>query len=71
MGKRVLCCMSNLQSFQYGAVLQELADLKVEVLLDRCQGQCVGCRRQPAAIIDGKWMSFDDPAQFRHYVVEC
>ncbi len=70
MGKKVVCCVTNFQRFQYGPVLQELVELKHEVSLDRCLSQCVGCSREVAAMINGQFKSFDDPGQFRQYVVE-
>lgn len=70
MGKTVLCCINNFQQFQYGEVLQELADSQHDVRLDRCQNQCVGCRNAPTAIVDGRWMTFDDPEEMRQYVLK-
>jgi hypothetical protein len=70
VGKQVLCCVNNFQQFQYGPILQEMVDNAHEVRLDRCQSQCVGCRLQPAAIIDGKWIGFDNSEQMRQHVLE-
>jgi uncharacterized protein YuzB (UPF0349 family) len=70
VNKSVVCCVNNLQQFQYGAVLQELVDLGFQVRLDRCQSLCVGCRRQPAAVVEGKWKGFDAAEQLRQYVLE-
>jgi hypothetical protein len=70
MGKQVLCCMRNFQQFEYGHVLRELVEQAHEVRLERCQSQCIGCRMQPAAIIEGKWVGFDKSEQIRQYVEE-
>lgn len=68
MPKKVTCCVNNFQQFRYGNILQELVDQGHDVQLKRCQSQCVGCRRQPAAMVDGTWKEFDDPKQLREYV---
>lgn len=57
MRNEVLCCINNLQKFDYGETLQKLVGEGNEVKLERCQGYCVGCKQQPAFIINGKWHS--------------
>jgi uncharacterized protein YuzB (UPF0349 family) len=68
MSKNVTCCVNNFQQFRYGNILQELVDQGHDVQLERCQSQCVSCRRQPTAIVDGMWKGFDDLEQLREYV---
>jgi uncharacterized protein YuzB (UPF0349 family) len=52
---QIICCMNNLIKHQYGDKLNELAKEGVEISLERCLSQCVGCSRQPSFMADGKW----------------
>jgi hypothetical protein len=67
MDTQIQCCIRNLQQFQYGEVLDELAG-RHDVSLERCQNHCVGCRIQPAFVINGHWVSIDDPWRIKQYI---
>jgi uncharacterized protein YuzB (UPF0349 family) len=64
VSKAIRCCANNLRQFQYGAVLQALADAGGDVKLERCLSFCIGCRQQRQASMDGKLMYAADEAEF-------
>ena len=67
--RKVTSCVRNLQQFQYGQILQELSS-DHDVSLERCHNQCIGCRIQPALMIDGRWVPFDKIEQMKITVNE-
>jgi hypothetical protein len=52
---QIICCINNLRQHGYGDKLNELAGEGVDISLERCLSQCIGCRLQPAFMADGKW----------------
>lgn len=69
MTYRISCCVNNLIRHQYGDKLNELAAEGVEIRLERCQSQCVGCARQPAFMADGTWVGLEPNESFRDTVM--
>ncbi|WP_219834061.1 hypothetical protein [Paenibacillus sp. R14(2021)] len=61
----VRCCANNVRQFQYGVTLQALADRGEDVKLERCVSFCIGCRREPQAMIDGRLQGSDNLAAFK------
>ncbi|QHW32851.1 DUF1450 domain-containing protein [Paenibacillus rhizovicinus] len=64
MSKAIRCCVNNLRQFQYGEMLQALADAGGDVKLERCLSFCIGCRQQRQASIDGKLVYAADQNEF-------
>ncbi len=68
MTAKISCCINNLIQHQYGAQLNELAADGVEISLERCLHQCVGCKLHPAFETGGKWYGLEPDADFKKEV---
>ncbi|MDQ6417811.1 hypothetical protein RB620_00030 [Paenibacillus sp. LHD-117] len=64
----IRCCVTNLTRHQYGDVLNELQAGGVEIEIDRCQSQCVGCAKQAAFMTEGKWHGFASKEELKRAI---
>ncbi|MFC4777022.1 hypothetical protein ACFO9Q_09525 [Paenibacillus sp. GCM10023252] len=70
MGVTLDCCLRNLQQFQYGELLDKLVMDGYSVKASPCLNQCIGCRKQHTAVVDGLWTAFDTEAAMEQFIID-